>query len=483
MKHLKKFAGILLALVMVLGMTTTSFAAANEGFLSGGSITISNAVSGQTYNAYQIMYLESYNPQTGAYAYKANSEWADWLNEQSDYISIDNQGYITWVKKDAQGNPIGVADFVKAAAGQLTGKSISGTTTPTADGETTISGLNLGYYLVDTTLGALCSLNTTNPDVTIREKNTKPTIDKKVQEDSDNSWGDINSAQIGQTVNFKTTVHAKAGAQNYVVHDKMSAGLTFTDVTSVKAGSTTLTAGTDYNVVTTNLDTGCTFHVVFEKTYLDTITADTDIVIEYTAVLNKNALISTAANTNDTKLDYGENNSTEWAHTDTYTFKFDLIKTDSADKLLDGAKFELYATQTGDKIALVKDSDGTYRLATTDEQTAAGFNSAVIETKDGQAVVKGLDANTTYYLEETAAPAGYNKLSDRVEVEIKNANLTGTVVDNTWTEGGVHVINNSGSELPSTGGMGTTIFYILGAILVLGAAILLITRRRMSSEK
>lgn len=482
MKHLKKLASFLLTMVMVLGLSNTAFAAANEGTLTGGSIKIQNAVSGQTYNAYQIMYLESYNPDTGAYAYKANSEWSTWLATQTEYVSIDDQGYITWVKKDAQGNPIGAADFAKAAAGQLTGKSISGTITPTADGEATISGLNLGYYLVDTTLGTLCSLDTTTPDVTIREKNTKPTIEKEVQEDSDSTWGDSNTAEIGQTVNFKTTVHAKAGAQNYVVHDKMSAGLTFTSVTSVKVGNAALTAGTDYNVVTTNLDTGCTFHVVFTKTYLDTITADTDIVIEYTAVLNENAKISTEKETNDTKLDYGENNSTEWDHTDTYTFKFDLVKTDSDKKVLDGAKFTLYNAQTGGTaIALVKIADGEYRLATSNDTNT----TTTIETKDGKAVIKGADSDskTTYYLEETEAPAGYNKLPGRVAVDMtEGKNLDATVTDDAWTSGGVWIENKSGSVLPSTGGMGTTIFYVLGAVLMLGAAVILITKRRMNAR-
>lgn len=350
----------------------------------------------------------------------------------------------------------------------------------TASSDTvTINNLKLGYYLVDTSLGSLCALDTTNPNVTMEEKNEAPTIEKKVQEDSTSAWGDQNDADIGQTVNFKTTVHAKKGAQNYVVHDQMEAGLTL-DETSIKI------EGVDtgnYTVVTEGLSDGCTFEIKFEQSYLDTITADTDIVITYSAVLNKDAKISTDSNNNKTKLDYGDNSSTEWDETKTYTFKFDIIKTDSNKKVLNGAKFELYDDKTGgNKIALVKESEGNYRVATATEKAADGFTSAVIEA--GKVTVKGLDGNTTYYLEEIEAPAGYNKLAGRVAVEIKQENLSTTMTGDTWAEGngGVQITNNSGTELPSTGGIGTTIFYVLGSALVLAAVVLLVTKKRMSAE-
>ena len=117
---------------------------------------------------------------------------------------------------------------------KLSGKTADKTATA-ADGTATLSGLNLGYYLVDTTLGTLCSLDTTNPTVAMKEKNEAPTITKDVQEDSNNTWGDKNDADINQTVNFKATVTVKKGAENYTVHDTMSAGLTYKGVTAVKS--------------------------------------------------------------------------------------------------------------------------------------------------------------------------------------------------------------------------------------------------------
>ncbi len=476
MKHMRKISCLLLALVMVLSLGTTAFAA--DGDVDDGKITISDAIVGQTYTIYQILDL-SMNEAATAYSYKATADWKTFVESTAIanvYLVTDSEGYVTW-KSGAD-----VATFAQLAKAHAKTLSTNQGQVKAATTTVTFDNLDLGYYLVDTTHGTICSLDTTNKEVDMQEKNEEPTIEKQVQEDSDSSWGDSNTADIGQVVNFKTTVHAKPGAVNYVVHDKMSDGLTFNNDVSI----TGLTAGTDYNVVTASLGDDCDFHIVFTKTYLDSITANTDIVITYSATLNDDAVISTDANTNETKLDYSEEagTDTEWDKTETFTFKFDLIKTDSTNKLLDGAEFELYDAETqGNKIALVKETDGSYRVATDAEKSAEGFVSAVIDVENGQAVIKGLDANTTYWLEETKTPAGYNTLPGRVEVKIENANLTGTVTDNVWTAGGVHVVNNAGTELPSTGGMGTTLFYILGAALMLGAVVLLVTKKRMAAAE
>lgn len=223
--NMKKFASLVLAMVMLFSLSMTAFAAM-EGTLTGGSITINDAVSGQTYNAYQILYLESYNEEAGAYAYKANSAWEDWLRTQTSYVAFDAQGYVTWV------DGADVEAFAKLAQAQAKNMTADATQTTTATDPAstvavTFSGLKLGYYLVDTTLGTLCSLDTTQPNVEMFEKNEAPTAEKKVQEDSDSSWGDNNDADYKQQVKFAVTIEAKKGAQNYILHDKMSDGLTF----------------------------------------------------------------------------------------------------------------------------------------------------------------------------------------------------------------------------------------------------------------
>lgn len=491
MKRMKELLTLFVALVMALALALPTFAE-QEGKLTGGSITINNALPGKTYTIYQILYLESYNAQSGAYAYKANSAWKNWLKDPDggeQYVSIDSQGYVTWKQgADSAAFAKAALSYAKAQAGTITndGQKVA----PEAEegkqySTVTFNNLKLGYYLVDTTAGSLCSLDTTNPGVEMYEKNEIPPVEKQVQEDSDNSWGEQNTAQIGDTVNFQTTITIKPGAQNYVLHDKMSEGLTL-DVNSIKVWKSEnqpLDAG-NYTVSPSPLSDNCDFHITFSQNYLDTITSDTTVTVTYSAVLNGNAKISTDANTNMTKLDYGDGHETTWDETKTYTFKFDIVKTDSDHKLLDGAEFELYDAKTGgNKIPLVHEN-GVYRVATKKESSEDGFNSAVIKTTNGCATVTGLDANTTYWLEETKAPDGYNKLDGRVEVKIENDNLTTSLNGNTWVEGngGVQITNKTGSKLPSTGGMGTTLFYIGGGVLVVLAVALLVVKKRRGEE-
>lgn len=478
MRHLKQFLGAVFAALMVFAMTVTPAFAAHGTNNNSGSITIDNAEEGHTYSAYQVLVLESYNTDANAYSYKAASGWGDWLKTQTKYVNVDAQGYVTWVQNaDA-------AAFAKAALAHAKEANIAAKATKTADSTTVqFTGLNLGYYLVDTTVGTLCSLNTTNPNAVMEEKNVLPPVTKEVKEDSTGNWGEENTAEIGQTVEFRSTIGAKPGAESYVLHDVMSAGLTL-DPDSIQA--TGLTKGQDantgdYHVVTTGLNDGCTFEVVFHQSYLDTITTDTDIVVTYNAVVNENAVIAGDGNSNKTQLKFGEDSDYEstWDETKTYTFKVDVVKTDEDNKVLDGAQFKLYDAKTGGKeIALVQESAGVYRLAK-DDETGVGY----ITTVDGQLEIKGFDANTNYYLEETKAPDGYHKLPARVEIAVEEANLEASVSNDTWQSGGVHIVNKTGDLLPVTGGMGTTIFYVVGGAIVIAAAATLVYRKHAESNR
>lgn len=472
MKRTKRIASVLLALVMALSLITTAFAAGETG-----SITIDNAVVGQTYTIYQILDLESYNKDSGAYAYKATAAWRDFINSaaiKDVYVKVDAQGYVTWDKK------ADVATFAKLAQEYAAKNSIGNQGTKKANSTTVeFTDLDLGYYLVDSTLGTICSLDTTNPSVTIKEKNAAPTVDKQVQENSDGTWGDTNDANIGDTVNFKTTINVVDGQpKNYVLHDKMSNGLTFdAGSVEVKIGDRTLTPGSDYTLIANPKD-GCTFEIEFKENVLK---PNDVVIVTYSATLNEKAVIYPEPNTNETKLVYGEGSETTWDETKTFTYQFDLVKTKTDNTVLNGAEFKLYDAKTeGNEIALIDEGNGVYRVATAAEKAAEGFVSATI--KAGKVTIKGLDSGT-YYLEETKAPAGYNVLAERVEVKIDHANLTATVEGDTYVSGGVQVINQTGAELPSTGGIGTTIFYVVGGLLVVAAGVLLVTRKRMSKSE
>lgn len=493
MKHIKKFVSLLLTLVMVLAMAGTTFAAD-----ATGTITINNPVNGETYNAYLMFELESYNTNTGAYAYKITEDWREFVTTGygKAYFAVDDQDYVRL--KDGvtiADNSETAATIAKEAVAYAASKKLTPAAILKKDNNYTVTDLTLGYYVVDSSLGALCGLTTTEPAATISEKNEVPVPDKTVKEDSTGDYDESNTAQIGDTVEFKTVIHAKKGAQNYKLHDQMEAGLTLNrNSIKVTVGDDELTKDKDYTVDfdvkckdSQGKDAVCDFEITFSNDYLDTITDDTKIVVTYTAVLNENAEIADATNDNDTVLDYGDNSHSEWDKTTTKTFMFDIIKTDRSFKVLDGAEFVLYDAETGGNIInLVEIEEGKYRVATAEEVNKSGFSSAVIKTVNGKATVKGLDSDNTtiYWLEETKAPAGYNKLPGRVKVEMKEGNLTTTMTGDTWAKGngGVQITNNTGAELPSTGGMGTTIFYIIGSVLVLAAIVLLIVRKRMSDR-
>ena len=490
MKHVKKLASVLLALVMALALTATAFA---EG--ETGSITINDAVVGQTYTIYQILDLESYNASANAYAYKATTAWNTFINRddiKGTYVEVDAQGYVTW-KGDAD-----AAAFAKLAQKYAKDNSITNQGSVTATSTTvSFTGLDLGYYLVDTTLGTLCSLDTTNPDVVMEEKNEVPTNVKTVEEDSTGNYGEKNDADIGQTVNFKSTITAQPGAENYVFHDTMSAGLTLNKA-SIKVNGVAVTdgqgndvAGDNYTVSYPSGDgsDGCTFEIAFAQSYLDTITAATTITITYSATLNENAKVGIEGNPNTSKLSYGEINSTTGkpgsttppSETVTYTWDLDILKYGNKDEsnVLPDAKFVLL-NKDKSKVATVVNGKitGWVAVPTAGEGGSITWPANTVLTTDanGKIEIDGLDADT-YYLRETQAPAGYNKLAEDKQVTITGA----TTVDGklTYTTVVAKINNQSGTELPSTGGIGTTIFYVLGGVLVVGAAVLLVTKKRM----
>lgn len=494
MKLIKKIAAIMLSIMMVLGMASVVSA---EGTASGtsaatkGKITINSAIAGQTYKIYRILELESYNADTKSYAYKATTAWENFIKGadiNGVYVTIDDNGYVTW-KSGVSDNK--AAEFAQKALAYAKDTPIAANDEATvAEGSSTVTfdNLDLGYYLVESSVGALCGLTTTNNEVTIAEKNGTPSVEKKVQEDSTNVWGDGNTADIGQIVNFQTTITAQPGAQNYVLHDKMDAGLTF-DTNSVqvklkKKGETTesAVAVSKYEVKTSGLENSnsCTFHVVFTQEFCNTLEAGDQIIVTYSATLDDNAVPKQEYN-NETWLKYGENNETNHDTTKTKTFELPVFKytmKNNTKTALAGATFTLSKSSDGkNPINLVKTSgedaaEDIYRVAKTGDTNTV---TEITTPDSGKFTIKGLDADT-YYLTETQQPAGYNKLSAPITVVIDdNGNIT---VDRTTVDE-VRVENKTGSLLPSTGGSGTTMIYILGAILVLGSSVVLITKKRM----
>ena len=490
-KAMKKLMAALLAVAMVCAMAIPAFADKGNNKDNKGSITIGNAVVGEDYTIYKMFDLTSFDTDADTYSYTVVDAWKDFFKTSaagSNYIKLEN-GHPTWV---GGGTAEDYEQFAKAALDYATKHSITATAKDTATSTTVkFDNLDLGYYLVDTSLGVLCGLNTTAPNVTINEKNQAPTIDKTV-ETSPNNWAASNTAKIGDTVNYKVTITVQTANNRYVLHDTMSEGLTF-NKDSVKVTVNNADVAKDnYELVTENINNE-TFNVKFKDEYIATLAAGTKIEVTYSAVVNEKAKVDSDENKNDAHLVYGNNHETESTHseTKTYLYQFDLIKYCGATgKLLDGAQFKLYDAETGgNEIKLVMNEDGTYRVATAKDTPVDH-----ILTVAGQTVkISGLDKKL-YYLQETVPPAGYNRLTERVTVDLstgsKNADLTKitdgkidvTDVTNVAHVGGVPVMNNAGTTLPSTGGIGTTLFYVIGGGLMVAAAILLITKKRMENR-
>lgn len=508
MKIIKKIAAIMLSVMMVLGMcsvvgaagTTTSGKYEDEN----GTIKITNAIDKQTYTIYRILKLESFSKDgddraKGNYAYTVERGWESFVNDATTggaYLKKDpTSGYVTWVEG---------ADKVKftqealkyAKTHSKDSEFYSNSTTAQSD-TVTFTGLKLGYYLVDSSAGALCLLDTTDTAVDIQEKNGVPSVDKKVKNGT--TYEEKNTASIGDKVEFKTTITAQPGAQNYVLHDKMSDGLTFDNSVEVKkeGDTTALAASGNYELVTDAMEKGddCTFHIKFTEEFCNSIKTETKIIVTYSAILNEKAKIKTDENTNKTWLKYGDEKESNYDSTITKTFEIPVFKytnkgTTTTEKPLAGAEFTLTRNDETEPIKLVKvsaaagASDDVYRVAMNSDTGGTVISNGKVTTpSSGKLRIQGL-AEGTYYLTETQQPAGYNILKEAIKIEIdKDGNIKyaskSEKLNSMPSGGNVKVLNQSGSILPSTGGMGTTLFYIFGAILVIGSGVVLITKKRM----
>lgn len=492
MKLIKKIAAIMFAFMMVVSMSCNVKAEETEGVYGqhDGSITITGALQGQTYTIYEMLKLESFSGNN--YSYTIADGWEDFFKEGAEgakYMQKDENGYMSFIA--GKGGNADIREFAqKALAYAQEGHGIYTQNNSPMEGKDTVefTGLNLGYYLVGSTTGALCGLDTTHKKVEIKEKNGVPSVDKKiVQNDTD---VESNFANIGDTVYFKTTITAKSGAENYILHDTMDTAFTFKDDIVVQSNGVTIDSS-KYTIYyhknntekTNHVKDDCTFEIRFTKDYLDTLANDQNIVVTYSAILNGDANIGRGDH-NATHLTYGDNKNTVDVTTTTYTSQIKVLKyTGDTTHVLAGAKFKLFKQKAGgEALTFVKKAgnEENYRLTVQGESGIA----EIVTTSSGAFTMQGLKPGV-YWLEETAAPKGYNKLVKRIKVEINtNGNL---IIDGKDKENGlpinqVNVENKTGKVLPSTGGAGTTMIYLVGAVLVLGSGVVLATKRRVKNK-
>lgn len=468
MKLIKKIAAIMFAFMMVVSMSCNVKAAGT------GKITIDNAKNGETYTIYQVLTLESSDVGKGLYSYiPVNDAWKAYFKteEGKKYMTVDDNGYVTTKYTETNAQELAQALIKQAKTINYNPQSI----TADKDGTIEFTGLALGYYVVDTTVGTLCGLNTANPEVTIEDKNKKPTVEKKIVEGD--QLADKNSANIGDAVNFKTTITAQAGAKKYVLHDTMSGSLTFNDDVVVTYNGNVLNDSDDYTVTKPGAD-GCTFDVTFKDSFLNKLGANDKIEVTYSATVNDNAVVKDPM-TNKTHLTYGDKNTeTNKPETTTKTFGIPVFKYTNVNTPLAGAEFILSTdpncVDDTKNLKFTKNTEGKYRYDKTGSTTLTSLDKGRID-------VEGLKAGT-YYLKETKAPDGYNLLKKPVTITIDSEGKIYVDGSGEVNNGDVRVQNNSGTLLPSTGGAGTTMIYLIGGVLVLGSGVVLVTKRRVKNK-
>ena len=510
MKHIKKLASLLLVLVMVFALATTAFAEE-----TAYSITINNSAKDHTYEAYQIFTGDLSGTTL------SNIVWGSGVSEAGQTALGDAAAKAETLKTEADAKA-----FAKAVAPYLT--TAAGSANTVTDGKYVISGLAAGYYLVKDQDGSLTGDNDSYTEyiiqvvgnVTATPNSDVPEVQKKVKDINDSTdttktdWQDSADYDIGDSIPFQLKATLADNVSSYttykvVFHDTLSKGLTYNNDAKVYIGGTETNGFTV--TATVNADGTTTLTVSCDDVKALGAGNSSVITVEYTGKLNENAVLGSAGNPNEVYLEYSNNpNKSEKGNNETgetpkdvvivFTYKTIINKVDSENAPLTGAAFKLEKLIKGkdgaaDTWTTVKEftvdetttsftfsglDDGQYKL--TETKTPAGYNTIdpiyfVIEaTHDVTADAPTLKTLNAYLTDANGNKQTEMKDGESVNIDLGTVDLTAGSITTT-------VVNKSGSELPSTGGIGTTIFYVLGGVLVLAAVVLLVTKKRMSGAE
>ncbi|HEL2313932.1 TPA: SpaH/EbpB family LPXTG-anchored major pilin [Streptococcus suis] len=483
------FMTVLAVLAMVLPTPFASAQEVNTNAGGTGKITVRNASQSQKYTIYKLFDATVTEDGSGI-SYKVPT--GKILPADNPYFAVDSKGNIT-AKEGATVSSEAFAAWAKNFGTEVTSATAS-------DNSLVFTHLTFGYYFVTSSLGAVLTVDSTTPNATVIDKNTtNPTIPdsnngggKKILAADGKTATSTTTAKIGDTVpfqfkfnatNFVTANGVTKQIKSYTIADTPTALTINQDSVAVRVGTQTLVKGTDYTVAFDN--TGKMIVVLkWIKDDKSTIyNSPIEVNVTYSAVVTKEAKEGQATNTatlgynsfdptNPTDPNHPDNPDTpdtpvdpknpEDNKTTVTTHRFTLKKTNDAGETLTGAEFKLYdALSGGAEIKVVKDGDA-YRVAEANETGVA------IEA--GEVVIKGLKHSTTYYLEEMKAPNGYNILTERQAIKV--------TADNNAQ---ANIVNKKGGVLPSTGAIGTTLFYLVGSILLLVALVYTISKRRMNN--
>ena len=453
MKNMKKIVSLLLAAVMVMAMSISAFAAGT------GSITITppddvDTSAEITYTIYKV-----FDADASADGTKISYKLVSGKTTAPAGFSVDKAGNVTYDGGE-EVTELTQAD-IDAIAAYVTDDDIVGTATSTGGNDAVIENLPNGYYYITTTTGSVVTINSTKPDAEVDDKNVVPGVNKEITGASSyDADGKKALAQVGTEVEYTATITVGKGQLGYVFKDTLGTGLEYVD------GSLTvtdMTAGTDYTLAVS----GQNITVTFEDDSIKGLAQDSEIVVVYKAKVTSAALQDNPAK-NTATISYGNDSqyTSKPSETETYNAKITVIKNDDQNEPLAGAGFVL------------KNADGKYykfadgAVSWVDaEADATEYTSGDDGKLDGE--FTGL-ADGTYTLVEKTTPSGYNTAEDK-EITIAKGDYSAGNLKQEAT-----VINKAGSVLPATGGIGTTLFYVVGSVLVIGAAVVLISKRRMT---
>ena len=459
MKNFKKILALALTAIMVLGMSTMAFAAGT------GTITITVPTEEQaptvatTYEIYKVFDADGNGT---AISYKL----VNGKTTAPDGFSVDAAGNVTYA--GAEGATELTADDIAAIAEYVADDDPVATVTA-AVGETSVVAENLpnGYYYITTTTGSVVTIDSTNPDAEVIDKNVIPSVVKSAGTQYDAaSLAAI--AAVGTDQSYTAVINAGKGAKNVVFKDEMT-NQTYNGDAKVYVGGTEVAAGnTTFSISGAAGDSS--FTIKFVDSYIAGLEAGTEITVKYSGKITSDAL-STNPATNKATLTSGEGNESESEEVEVYNAKISIIKQDDKEVPLAGAGFVL------------KNSEDKYYKLVAASNDAPAHIEWVDSIDDADEHVSGDDGNVPaftgladgeYTWVEKTTPAGYKTAVADTPFSIEAGVYTAENLEQSAI-----VPNTPGSELPSTGGIGTTIFYVLGSILVIGAGVLLVTKRRM----
>lgn len=509
MTRMKKFLSLMIAVIVVLSVNMMLFA----DVPTSGTITITHAEAGVTYSAYKVFdaeLTEVLGGTTAKYYIDSSSPWYSAVSATGSPFTLTQKSGSTTVYEVAVNDEAAVIDYLKEnMPSSLTADYTATATTSSGSTKAEFTDVDFGYYFVNSASGSIAAITPAAPNATIVDKSQDPTwepedpndtteLGKFVAKTEDGTYGKESTAALDDVAYFKIKAYCPKYSKqkeiiSYKFTDTLDDGFSYiADSAKLYVNDTEVTTGFTATVDSTNPQ------IIYFEYQLPTGYEASSVEIRYSATVDKDAVYD---NVNSVAMDWSyrpyqdpsnPNNTTtptptpSWTgpnnddfdtpddqNTDTYVYTIEMTK--YAEKVggdkIDGAKFELYESDKTTKINVVKTADGKYRVATSED--ASTSYAAYIETDDGVVDIFGLDLGT-YYIKETEAPEHYNILNEYTEVEISTS-----TADATTGVVSTSIVNNKGTLLPSTGGVGTKIFFAVGGSIMLVAVIALITKKRM----